>query len=201
MPGYRLVEGSRVFKQVQDDVHHALGMDCIDCHTGFELMGDGTFYAHQEEQEVVGCSDCHFDGQPNTINQTKLDEESALIASLRFGNITGRNFLKTKKRNQALINTFYRNDSAFLVTKNTKQFFHLSPPAETCTRGQAHDKLSCSSCHTAWAPSCIGCHNEYDPGEASYNMLANKAEIGGWVEYVGEYNAHAPALGIRTVQH
>ena len=195
---YRLIEDSRIFRYVEDDVHHALGMDCIDCHTGFELMGDGNFYAHQEEQQVVQCSDCHFRGEPNTINQRELDEESAIIASLRFGNITGRNFLTTAKRNQPLINTFYQNDSVFLLTKNSKQLFHLKQPGETCTKGEAHNNLSCSSCHTSWAPSCIGCHNEYDAAEPGFNMLENKAQIGSWVEYVGEYNAHAPALGVRS---
>ncbi len=195
---FRLIEDSRVFRFVKDDVHHALGMDCIDCHTSYELMGDGNLYAHQEEQTVIQCSDCHFNGQPNTIEQRELDAESAIIASLRFGNITGRNFLATEERNHPLINTYYQNDSAFLVTKNTKQLFPLSRPNEICTNGESHNNLSCSSCHTSWAPSCIGCHNEYDVKEAGYNMLANKEEIGSWVEYVGEYNAHAPALGIRT---
>jgi hypothetical protein len=194
---YRLIEDSRVFRYVKDDVHHALGMDCIDCHTGFEMMGDGISYAHQEEQSVIQCSDCHFKGRPNTIAQHDMDAESAIIAGLRFGNSKGRLFLKTEKRNQALINTFYQNDSAFLVTKNAKQLFPLRGPNEICTEGASHKNLSCSSCHTSWAPSCIGCHNEYDPKEPGYNMLTNKVKTGSWVEYVGEYNAHPPALGIR----
>lgn len=44
---YRIIEDHRVFKYVQEDVHHKLGLSCIDCHNSYELMGDGTYYAHQ----------------------------------------------------------------------------------------------------------------------------------------------------------
>ena len=195
---YRLVEDTRVFRYVKDDAHHALGMECIDCHNSFELMGDGNLYAHQEGQQTVQCSDCHFKGIPKTVNQPELDQESALISALRFGNVADKKYLVTEKRNHPLINTFYENDTAFLLTKNKQQLFKMKAPKAVCTEGEAHKDLSCSSCHASWAPSCIGCHNEYDPGEAGYNMLTNKVETGSWVEFVGEYNAHAPALGIRT---
>ena len=183
---FRIIEETRVFRFVQEDVHHKLGLECIDCHNSYELMGDGTFYTHEEMQVDIQCEDCHFKGEPNLIEQKDLDQESAIIASLRFGNVAGRNFLVTENKNRALINTFYQDDSAYFLTKNSKQQFTLSAPAKICTRGNAHDNLTCSSCHTAWAPSCIGCHNEYDPNEAGYNMFTNKEKQGSWVEYIGE---------------
>jgi len=160
-------------------------------------MGDGNLYAHQENQVTIQCEDCHLTEKPNLISQNNLDNESAIIAALRFGNVSDRIFLKTKKRNHALINTLFKNDSAFLITKNEKKLFAMKSPAEICTRGKAHDNVSCSACHTSWAPSCIGCHNEFDSEEKGYNMLTNKEQQGAWVEFIGEYNAHAPALGKR----
>ncbi len=195
---YRLVEDKRVFRYVRDDVHHALGMECIDCHTSYELMGDGNLYAHQEEQQAVACTDCHLTSLPQTVGADRLDQESSLIAGLRYGSVKDRKFLVTEKRNQVLVNTFVKNDTAFLLTKNKNKLFKMKKPAGACTAGDAHDDLSCSSCHTAWAPSCIGCHNQYDAGEPGYDMLANKEKTGSWVEFVGEYNAHLPALGIRV---
>jgi len=198
---YRLVEKSRVFEYVSEDVHHTLGIGCIDCHNSFEMMGDGNLYAHQEEQITVSCEDCHFTGEANIVEANKLDSESAIIASMRFGSIIGKKFLATNKRNIPLVNTYFENDNAYFLTKNQGNKFILSKPGSTCIKGNTHDNVSCSSCHSAWAPSCIGCHNKYYVNEPGYNMYSNKAEQGSWVEFVGEYNAHLPALGVRTVDN
>jgi len=194
---YRLVEDTRVFTYIQDDVHHQLGLNCIDCHNSYELMGDGNLYAHEEQQVNIRCEDCHFNAQPRLLDKSAIDQESATIASLRFGNVSDRKFLSTQKKNRPLINTYYKNDTAFLIGKDSKKIFVMKPLAAVCSRGNAHDALSCSSCHASWAPSCIGCHNEYDADEPGYNMLTNQEQTGGWVEYTDEYNAHLPALGIR----
>jgi len=195
--GFRLVEGTRVFRYVADDVHHAAGLECIDCHTSYELMGDGKHYQHQEDQQDVACTDCHT-VTPDTINPLRLDGESAVIAGLRFGNITNRKFIRTKKHKTPLINTFVKNDSVFLIGKNSGKIHFAKPPATTCRRDNAHKAVSCSACHSGWAPTCIGCHNQYDPEEPGYNMLLNREQRGSWVEYTGEYNSLPPTLGVRT---
>ena len=194
---YRLIEDERVFVKKQADVHHELGIECIDCHHSYELMGDGTHYTHQEDQQDVQCSDCHIEGKPRTIAAEYLDNESAIIAALRFGNTANKKFLVTEKHNRALINTYIENDSVFFLTKNSGRKMAMKAPASTCIRDNAHSKLACSSCHTSWVPTCIGCHNEYDANERGYNMVENREIKGSWVEYIGEYNAKLPTLGIR----
>ena len=77
----------------------------------------------------------------------------------------------------------------------------MKPPASVCARNDVHSDLACSSCHTSWAPTCIGCHNAYDENEPSYNMIKNIEQKGGWVEYIGEYEAKLPALGIRKTDN
>jgi len=195
---YRLVEGSRVFIKEPEDIHHKLGLECIDCHHSYELMGDGKLYAHEEDQQDVQCIDCHFNGKPLTSKASDLDNESAIIAALRFGNINDKTFLKTNKRGHALINTDVKSDSLFFYTKNTGRKMVLKSPASVCTKGNAHASLSCSSCHSAWGPSCVGCHNSYDPNEPGYDMIRNIEKRGAWVEFIGSYSAQQPALGIRT---
>ena len=195
---YRLVEGTRVFTREPEDVHHKLGLECIDCHHSYELMGDGKLYAHEEDQQDVQCIDCHFNGKPLTISAGDLDNESAIIAALRFGNINDKIFLKTHKHGHALINATVEGDSILFRTKNDGKRMVLKAPASICTRGDAHATLSCSSCHSSWAPGCIGCHNAYDPNEPGYDMIRNVEKRGAWVEYTGSYQAKMPALGIRT---
>lgn len=194
---YRVIEDHRVFTYIQEDVHHKLGLSCIDCHNSYELMGDGNYYAHQENQVTISCEDCHFENIKNTITSKDLDSESAIIASMRFGNITDKVFLATHKRNTPIINAQVSNDTNYFFTKKEKKSFLLSAPSKHCTRGNAHDNLDCNACHASWAPSCIGCHNEYDPDEPGYYMYRNEEKTGSWVEYVGEYNAGLPALGVR----
>ncbi len=198
---YRLIENARVFVKKQEDVHHQLGMECIDCHHSYELMGDGKHYAHEEDQQDVQCIDCHFYREPNMITSEKLDNESAIIAALRFGDIGNRKFLVTGKHNHTLVNTSVESDSVYLFTKNGKKKMGMKPPAEICTRNQAHKNVSCSACHSSWSPSCVGCHNTYDPIEPGYDMLVNKKIRGSWVEYIGSYVAKQPALGIRITEN
>ncbi len=194
---YRLVEGSRVFEKQKADIHHELGMECIDCHHSYELMGDGKHYAHEEDQQDIQCIDCHFNDEPLITAAEDLDNESAIIAALRYGNIYNKQFLTTRKHGRPLINTFVENDSIFLSTKNTGKKMILKSPAKVCARDNAHANLSCSSCHSSWAPSCIGCHNEYDPEEPGYDMTRNLEKRGSWIEYTGTFSAKLPALGIR----
>jgi len=198
---HRLLEDGRVFEKVTADIHHIRGLECIDCHNSYEIMGDGNLYAHQEEQLKVQCQDCHFNDQPETIDFENLDFESLKIARLRQMSDTSRIYLATKKDEIPLINTSFKNGKAILFSKNTEKKFKLNPPAEVCTKGNAHDRLSCSSCHTAWAPQCIGCHTEFKRDENGKDNLTGKKTDGAWIEWSGDFLAEAPTLGIIENKH
>ncbi len=194
---YRLIEKSRVFIKKQDDVHHQLGLECIDCHHSYELMGDGKYYAHEEDQQDVQCADCHVPGKPVTVTARELDNESAIIAALRFGDIKDRKFLATQKHKHPLINTYIENDSIFFLTKNGGKKMKMKTPAEVCARTKAHSNISCCACHSSWAPTCIGCHNSFDKNEPGYDMMKNLDKKGSWVEYIGDFHAKLLTLGNR----
>jgi len=73
----------------------------------------------------------------------------------------------------------------------------MSSPAEICTRGEAHSDLTCSGCHSAWAPECIGCHNAYEKDAVNgFDLLAYEERESAWEEYIGEYLADPPTLGV-----
>ena len=71
--GYRVLEDKRVYINKKEDVHHAKGMLCIDCHSSHEVMGNGNLYLHEEQAVTLKCSDCHFKEKPNTIPFDSLD--------------------------------------------------------------------------------------------------------------------------------
>jgi len=193
---YRILDDERVFEFIASDVHHESGMDCIDCHNSYETMGDGQKYIHEEFQVKIRCEDCHFEGRASTISADQLDKETYKILQLRQYP-QDRQFLVIQKSGNALVNTFLDDlENPWLVTKNSGKLLPMLPPAEICSRGNAHDEMSCDACHTAWAPQCIGCHNVYEKNAEGYDLLDNRFKTGTWVEYTGKFLADAPALGV-----
>lgn len=194
---HRLLEDGRVFEFVSEDVHHTRGMECIDCHNSYELMGDGNLYAHQNEQTNVECEDCHSKKEAKYVLFDDLDSESRKIVELRNLNKPNRKYLITRKDSIPLINTYINEDnSKILVGKKSKKEFKLNPPNFICEEGKAHDRLSCNSCHTSWAPQCVGCHTYFDKNASGYDNLTKRETEGSWRELLGEFFAEPPTLGI-----
>lgn len=193
---YRILEDKRVFTKVQADIHHEKGMLCIDCHTSHEVMGDGKTYFHKEEAVKVQCEDCHFEGPANTIEFENLDDESNAVFRLRAFDHMHKPML-INSGDRPLVNTYVDDGNAWLIGKKDLQLHPLNPPGKVCTTGSSHDDLLCSACHTSWAPQCLGCHNVYDPASEGYDLLDNQFITGEWKEYIGEFIAESPALGVK----
>lgn len=192
---YVILEDQRVSKKMQADVHQEAGMLCIDCHTSYETMGDGQLHEHKEEQLKVSCKDCHYSDKPFTISRTQLDLESKKIVDLR--NYQQTEFLKTSKSEQALINTFIDvQGNAKMIGKSLGKLHQIKPSIAVCTEGDSHSSLDCNSCHTSWTPQCIGCHNSFEEGTETKDLLDNKMVNGAWIEYAGTYFAELPTLGV-----
>ncbi|MEE9429633.1 MAG: multiheme c-type cytochrome [Melioribacteraceae bacterium] len=197
--GFRLLQDGRVFRSVDSDVHYKAEMACIDCHTSYEIMGDGASYEHKEEAMRVQCSDCHSDNY-ETIKLDDFDYESEKIAELRNVNDKKRQFLKVRKSGTPLVNTFIDEDGkAKLTGKISGKTLPLNPPNFICVESKTHKDVSCNSCHSSWAPQCVGCHTEYNPNRKGYDLLNKESTKGSWVEYLGEFFAEAPTLGV--VEH
>lgn len=193
----RLLEDGRVFRYIAEDVHHRAGMLCIDCHDSYELMGDGTYYRHEEEQVMMACEDCHFEEMPALKHSRDLDAETLKILQVKGIDPGQQAFLPVARSGRLIWNSRISPGGApVLIGKQDGREHPLKPPARICRRGTAHDELSCQSCHTEWVPQCIGCHNEYDPKVAGYDMIDREEQEGSWVEYVGLYLASKPALGV-----
>lgn len=194
---YRVLDDGRVLQQQTADVHHALGMDCIDCHSANELMGNGKQYFHKEDAVKVHCGDCHFQNPPKTVAWKDLDDEAKKILGIRGFSYKGYQFLKGEDSGEIYWNAWVDSSGqAFLISKNTGKMRPLNPPGPSCTRGKAHEDLACCTCHTAWATQCVGCHTQYNPGLQAYDLLDKKPVAGKWEEYLGGFLADPPALGV-----
>ena len=61
---------------------------------------------------------------------------------------------------------------------------------------QGHERLTCDSCHTGWAPQCYGCHISFNPDQQQYDHIKAKKTPGRWIEKRWAVIAEQPALGV-----
>ena len=198
----KVLSDNRILEFVQADVHHQKGMACIDCHTSYDLMGDGKHHPHKEDAVSVQCVDCHTTGKVNSIVVSSLpDKESQMIAWLRKTKLKNKVVL-TAKNQHPLMNT--RVDSLnriFLTDKLSGKIHESKPVISICTKGKGHSRLSCEACHTAWVPQCIGCHNTFEKETAGFDLLTGKTTKNTWVEFAGKSLAEPPVLGVNTTMN
>ena len=198
-PAYRILKDGRVFVHAGADIHFERGMECIDCHTWRETMGDGKMHFHEEEQVEISCEDCHPLTQPRTITSEKLQEIDAKILRTRPTLKGLERFVVASKTGTPLLNVGLDNQGSIIVKgKNSGKTYHPKRPAHVCsTQIYGHQRLTCQSCHTPWAPSCIKCHTSYDRSGMGLDHITGKRVKGRWVEERGDLLARQPALGIR----
>jgi hypothetical protein len=186
----RLLQDGRVFGYAGSDVHHDAGLQCIDCHSSHEVMGDGKLYKRESQAIIIQCIDCHTEGEHRKKSINELDEIAIIDYALRGYKHSENGFIATQKNAIPLVNTSFDTlGNAFLISKISGKKHPVSP---SCERDAVHDRLACSTCHTSWAPSCIGCHTDYDP-----RLTSEKNPEGRWVEHVAEFSHDYPVMGIK----
>lgn len=194
----RILEDGRVFQFIEADAHHAAGLDCIDCHDSMEVMGDGQAYRHKEDAVAIACDDCHRREPPSTRPLDQLGQDEQRMVRIRGQADEPGEFLVMQATGRTLTNTrVAETGESVLLTKNRGTRHPLAPPADACSRGLVHQALSCSACHTAWAPQCISCHTTYAAEETGYDLLDRVDMDGRWDETPGHFLAGPPTLGVR----
>ncbi|GAB4130363.1 MAG: selenite/tellurite reduction operon c-type cytochrome ExtM [Ignavibacteriales bacterium] len=196
--GFRILDDGRVVQQIKKDVHSESGLLCVDCHISTEIMGDGNYYLHKEEQLRIKCEDCHLSTKPETKKINQFDFESRKIVELIGTADEKKNFITTKS-GIPYTNLYFENSKAFLIKKSTKQKIEIKKPSFACSEGKAHKNLSCNTCHNSWTPQCIGCHTEYDENSTMYDLLDNKEANGEWLEHPKDLIAESTTLGVKEI--
>ena len=198
-PAYRVLKDGRVFVYVGADIHFERGMECIDCHTWRETMGDGKAHFHEEDQVEISCEDCHPLTKPRTIASDRVGEIDGKILRARPTLRGLGRFVVARKTGRPLVNVTLDARRAIIVKgKNSGKTYHPKRPAPVCSAQiYGHQRLTCQSCHTPWAPSCIKCHTSYDSSGIGLDHITGKRVKGRWVEERGDLLPRQPALGIR----
>ena len=129
-------------------------LDCIDCHTRTEAMGDGDIHSSMKDIQYIQCKTCH--GTPTQLPLTKTLTDPNDIAfrlaqlnpvvSLQIGDT-----ILTTDKGEPLWNTRVLPDGTYqLVGKATKQVFTIHPVMGSgCTQnGIDQSSAYCHTCHS-----------------------------------------------------
>ncbi|MBI2391888.1 MAG: hypothetical protein HYV09_20020 [Deltaproteobacteria bacterium] len=181
------------------DVHATAGMTCVDCHVERELMGSGTPHLHAHEALEVRCADCHV--KPAEARSGPLDADREAVAEALRRSWARRKLppLSTAPLRTLAGTPLVRTDAAtyslLLATSGDRRTIPLaSQKPWHALRG--HERLSCQSCHAAWAPRCRACHTTFEPEGTDVDHLSGEVTKGHWTERAGGNGFGPPLLAI-----
>ena len=185
IPGPDLTSGLRNIRHFQADVHHAAGMECIDCHTSNEIMGDGYYYENMYNQVEISCESCHgsYIEKPKTKRDIKENTGSQNIKSTYAKNIPFGSSVVLTDKERPFTNVYEKNGEFKLISKRSgveKNIKIITGTEEHNIKG--HYNMECYSCHSASVIQCYGCHVEYDERQTMYDYVKDKETKGAFKE-------------------
>ncbi len=158
------------------DVHHELGMHCIDCHVGSEIMGDGNIYGHMDQATKIECRSCH--GLPGEA-PTLQDNDGVPLPNIDFVSRGGRGSLGDVVLTSKVDGVQHLTPLAMEFTDPASPSYN---PRAACAMDDNHIKheggLECYACHSAWVPNCFGCHFERNETLEGLNLWTGLMEEG-----------------------
>ncbi|MDD5105736.1 MAG: selenite/tellurite reduction operon c-type cytochrome ExtM [Desulfuromonadaceae bacterium] len=177
--------GARNLVHIVPDVHFAAGMECIDCHTSRDVMGDGYAYRNMYLQTEVACEDCHGGATelPRYCEVTRENDEALRESrSYKLPVQNGMRMIQTAKgRNYS--NVFYKDGTIWLQGKRSGKLHRskviTGTPEHTVI---GHERLECYSCHSRAVPQCYGCHTRYDKSETGMDFIKGEDTPGAFSE-------------------
>jgi hypothetical protein len=188
------------------DIHLEKGMHCVDCHFSQDNHGDGLLHGEYGNALEIGCEDCHgtvrsyatlkTSGPAAPKGGTDLEMGTTPSGRRRFAWRGDRLFQRSMVKPGLEWEVVQVKDT---VTPGRPHFNERSRLAKTiridgktwgavptgnAELAHADSRLTCYSCHSAWATSCSGCHL---PQEANVKSDVNHYE-GGVSRNYASYN-------------
>ena len=129
-------------------------LDCVDCHTRTEVMGDGDIHSNQREIQYIQCKTCHGTLDELPLTHTIVSEDDLALRMAFLNPVTELNVGDTilmTEHGEPLWNTRVLPDGTYqLVGKATGQTFTFRPVKGTqCQQNPAEQSSQyCHECHT-----------------------------------------------------
>lgn len=184
-PGPDLISGARNVTHIQADIHHDKGLECIDCHTSRDVMGDGYAYENMYLQTEVACEDCHGSAEAPPRMQLVQGENTEAVRESRSyqQQVHNGDALVLTSKGRPYSNVFYRDGQVVLVGKRSGKE-HVSKVITGTPEHQivGHERMECYACHSAAVPQCFGCHTQYDQSKRGMDYVLGRTTWGQFSE-------------------
>ncbi|MBI5962362.1 MAG: hypothetical protein HY863_02710 [Chloroflexi bacterium] len=128
-------------------------LDCVDCHTRSEVMGDGDLHSNQKDIQYVQCKTCHGTLTELPLTKTLTDPNDIAfrmaflkpVVDLKLGDT-----ILVTEQGEPLWNTRVLPDGTYeMIGKATKQKFNFRPVMGTACEQKPNEQEShfCHECH------------------------------------------------------
>lgn len=172
--GTEMSSGARNLVHIAPDIHYKAGMECIDCHTSRDVMGDGHAYRNMYQQTEVACEDCHGSAtRPPRYREITRENDEALRESRSYRQpaTLGMRMIRTSK-GRSFSNVFYRDSTVWVQGKRSGRLHRSTVITGTPEHTVAgHGRLECYTCHSRTAVQCYGCHTRYDKARPGMDFI------------------------------
>ena len=187
--------------RVMRDVHTARGMDCTDCHTQLDIMGDGNLYSKQHEAVEIRCETCHGDSRSYpSISQVTDPGDPAIRVSKHYKDGPNKvdDWMAVSVRNRKMTNVKVRDGHMVTIGKQSGKVHEIPLVKDFLAAHsipQHQSRLECSACHARWVVRCPGCHQSIigDPLQAPV-LTSHSLDIGEPSLMIGPRGKVAPML-------
>ena len=159
------------YGKIRQDVHVAAGFECIDCHTQFDIMGDGNIYSKQYQAVEIRCETCHGDTDSRPLIAQITDPLDRVIRLARsytgWNNLVG-DWMVLSSRQRKLTNVKVREGRIVALGKRNGKVYPIPLTVDVVGGHKIpghKNKLECTSCHSQWVPDCKGCHATFLSGQ------------------------------------
>ncbi|MEJ2492652.1 MAG: cytochrome C [Desulfuromonadales bacterium] len=172
--GPEVISGARNVTRIQPDIHHEKGMECIDCHTSRDVMGDGYAYENMYLQTEITCEDCHGDArEAPAVAAIARENEEVLRESAHYPRRMqqGDQMILTGK-GRKYSNVLQEEGKIWVQGKRNGKMHEskviTGTPEHTIV---GHERLECYACHSRSVAQCYGCHTQYDKRELGEDFV------------------------------
>ena len=128
-------------------------LDCVDCHSRSEVMGDGDLHSNQKDIQYVQCKTCHGTLTELPLTKTLTDPNDVAfrmaflnpVVDLKIGDT-----ILVTEQGEPLWNTRVLLDGTYeMIGKATKQKFNFRPVMGTACEQKPDEQESqyCHECH------------------------------------------------------